>query len=141
MRRCNKLARKPFAKVVVSNRTAVAVVPRPEFRALFSALPRPVTQDGEGCTGGNDGGRFRGCSLPLDALIVAPPAERRRVGRSRRDAYRAPRARTLTAEQVAAVLASRPSRTLRELAAEFGVSHETIRSVLRRPAARSARPG
>jgi DeoR/GlpR family transcriptional regulator of sugar metabolism len=29
------------------------------------------------------------------------------------------------------VLAAAPNRTLRELAAEFGVSHETIRAVLR----------
>lgn len=37
----NKLARQLFASVVVSNRTAVAVVPRPDLRPFFYALPRP----------------------------------------------------------------------------------------------------
>jgi DNA invertase Pin-like site-specific DNA recombinase len=57
----NKLARQLFASVVVSNRTAVAVVPRPDLRPFFFALPRPdgVNPDGKECTGGSDGDRFR----------------------------------------------------------------------------------
>ena len=57
----NKLARQLFASVVVSNRTAVAVVPRPDLRPFFFALPRPegVNDDGKECTGGSDGDRFR----------------------------------------------------------------------------------
>jgi hypothetical protein len=58
-----------------------------------------------------------------------PPA-RRRVGRSRRDAYQAPRRRKLSPEQRAAIRAQAGNRSLRELAAEFGVSHETVRAVL-----------
>ncbi len=42
-----------------------------------------------------------------------------------------PRRRKLSAEQVATIRAEAASRSLRELAAEFGVSHETIRAVLR----------
>ena len=57
----NRLARQLFGSVVVSNRTAVAVVPRPDLRVFFNALPRPVNQGGEECTGGSDGGRSRGC--------------------------------------------------------------------------------
>jgi hypothetical protein len=53
------------------------------------------------------------------------------VGRSRRDAYRQPRKRKLTPAQQDRILAGAGSRSLRELAAEFGVSTETIRSVLR----------
>jgi hypothetical protein len=40
------------------------------------------------------------------------------------------RARKLTPEQVATIRAFAPIRSLRSLAAEFGVSHETIRAVL-----------
>jgi DNA invertase Pin-like site-specific DNA recombinase len=57
----NKLARQLFASVVVSNRTAVAVVPRPDLRPFFFALPRPegVNLDGKECIGGSDGDRTR----------------------------------------------------------------------------------
>jgi hypothetical protein len=41
-----------------------------------------------------------------------------------------PSQRTLTVEQEAAIRAGAGNRTLRSLAAEFGVSHETIRTVL-----------
>jgi hypothetical protein len=43
--------------------------------------------------------------------------------------YRA-RARRLTPEQEASIRALAATKSLRELAAEFGVSHETIRSIL-----------
>jgi site-specific DNA recombinase len=61
----NKLARQLFASVVVSNRTAVAVVPRPDLRPFFFALPRPegVNPEGKECTGGSDGIRTRDLSL------------------------------------------------------------------------------
>jgi uncharacterized protein YidB (DUF937 family) len=53
------------------------------------------------------------------------------AGRSKRATYRSPRQRKLSAEQVEAIRTEAGNRTLRELAAEFGVSHETIRTVLR----------
>ena len=68
--------------------------------------------------------------IPKGGLAFAEPPERRRSGRSCRDTYQTPRPRKLSAEQVAAIIASAGNRTLRELAAEFGVSHETIRNVL-----------
>jgi hypothetical protein len=57
----NKLARQLFASVIVSTRTAVAVMPRPDLRPFFFALPRPeaVNPDEKECTGGSDGDRFR----------------------------------------------------------------------------------
>ena len=67
-----------------------------------------------------------------DALVFAEPPERRCVGRSRWDAYFGPRRRQLSAEQVAAVLAAAGHRSLGELAADFGVSHETVRALRRR---------
>ena len=60
-------------------------------------------------------------------------------GKSERASYHAPRRRKLSPEQEAAIRAEGGNRSLRELAAEFGVSHETIRAVLRgRGAARAA---
>ena len=68
-------------------------------------------------------------------MAVADLPERRRAGRSRRDAYQAPRARKLSPDQEAQLRRGAPGRTLRDLAAEFRVSHETVRAVLRSPAA------
>ncbi len=81
--------------------------------------------------GGSDGDRTRGCILPLDALVFAYPPPRRLSGRSRRDAYQGPRRRKLVPEQEAAIRTRAGIHSLRELAAEFGVSHETVRAVLR----------
>lgn len=44
--------------------------------------------------------------------------------------YQAPRCRVLTEEQEAAIRALASSRSLRSLAADFGVSHETVRAIL-----------
>jgi hypothetical protein len=52
-------------------------------------------------------------------------------GTSKRAPYHVPRRRKLSAEQVAAVRSEAGNRNLHELAAAFGVSHETIRTVLR----------
>ena len=62
---------------------------------------------------------------------MAYPPERRRAGASRRDACQAPRRRKLSPEQAAAIRFQAGNRSLRELAGEFGVSHETVRAVLR----------
>ena len=81
--------------------------------------------------------------IPTAALAFAELPERGRAGRSRRDAYQDPRPRRLPPEQEARLRRMATGRTLRDLAAEFGVSHETVRAVLRdarraRGAARSA---
>ena len=66
---------------------------------------------------------------PINIAVVPP---RRVSGRSKRSAYHAPRRRKLSAEQEATIRSEAGNRTLRELAAAFAVSHETIRTVLRR---------
>ncbi len=66
---------------------------------------------------------------PIDIAAVPP---RRVSGRSKRTAYHAPRQSKLTAEQKATIRSIKDNRSLRELAAEFGVSHETIRALLRK---------
>ena len=71
--------------------------------------------------------------MPPHALVFAEPPARRRAGRSRRDSYQAPRRRKLVPEQEAAIRANAGNTSLRELAAQFGVSHETVRAVLRAP--------
>ena len=68
----------------------------------------------------------------LDGTVVIAEAPPRRVsGRSKGTSYHAPRRRKLAPEQEAAIRASAADRSLRSLAAEFGVSHETIRATLR----------
>ena len=62
--------------------------------------------------------------------MVAAPPERVRAGHSGRSTYQRTRLRRLSPEEREAVSALAPNRTLRELAAEFGVSHETVRTVL-----------
>ena len=69
--------------------------------------------------------------LPPGAILVASPPTRRGVGRSGRSSYQRTRPRRLSPEEREAIRALAPNRTLRELAAEFGVSHETVRAVLR----------
>jgi hypothetical protein len=51
-------------------------------------------------------------------------------GWSKRTAYHSPRQSKLTAEQKATIRSDVGNRTLRDLAAAFGVSHETIRTVI-----------
>ena len=69
--------------------------------------------------------------IPDGAMAFAAMPERRRAGQSGRDTYPSSRRRKLTVEQVATIRVEADNRTLRELAAEFGVSHETVRAVLR----------
>jgi hypothetical protein len=78
----DKLARQLFSRVVISNRTAVAVVPRPDLRPFFFALPRSeaVNLDGKECTGGSDGDRCR------HRVITWPAPNRSRSQPSRRAA-------------------------------------------------------
>ena len=68
---------------------------------------------------------------PIDIAVVPP---RRVSGLSKRASYQTPRKGKLSTNQKASIRANSGNRTLRELAAEFGVSHETIRAVLRETA-------
>jgi hypothetical protein len=65
---------------------------------------------------------------PIDIAVVPP---RRVSGRTKRTSYHGPRQRKLSSEQEAVIRGEAGTQTLRELAAEFGVSHESIRTVLR----------
>ena len=65
---------------------------------------------------------------PIDIAVVPP---RRVSGRSKRTSYHAPRRHKLSSEQESAIRGEAGNRTLRSLAADFGVSHETIRAVVR----------
>lgn len=64
-------------------------------------------------------------------MVIAEVPPRRVVGQSQRAGYHTRRRRKLTPEQVAVIRAEIGNRTLRELAATFGMSHETIRAVVR----------
>jgi len=66
-------------------------------------------------------------TAPIDIAAVPP---RRMSGRSKRASYHCSRRRKLSSEQEAAIRSEAGNRTL-QLAAAFGVSHETIRRVLR----------
>ena len=72
--------------------------------------------------------------------MFAYPPPRRVIGRSRRAAYQEPRRRKLSPEQEAVIRAVAGTKSLRALAADVGVSHETVRAVLRVPG-RSADAG
>ncbi len=61
---------------------------------------------------------------------LRPRRERMPCGSGQRYRYRS---RKLTPVEEAAIRALATRRSLRSLAAEFGVSHETIRSVIRDP--------
>jgi hypothetical protein len=75
--------------------------------------------------------RLRGCILRPGAIVFAKVPERRRTGRSARDTYQTPRSRKLCPQEEQAIRDAADLRTLRDLAAEFGVSHETVRAIAR----------
>ncbi len=68
--------------------------------------------------------------LPPGAIIIATPPERETVGKSGRSSYQQARVRKLKAEDIESIK-HQAGRTLRELAAAYGVSHETIRAARR----------
>jgi hypothetical protein len=67
----------------------------------------------------------------LDGTVIAEALPRHVSGRSKRASYRSPRRRKLAPEQEAAIRASIGDCSLRSLAADFGVSHQTVRATLR----------
>ena len=129
----NQIARERFSAAVVTQKTAVAVVPRPDVAPFFETHPRlAVNQGGEECTGGSDGLRSRARTTDPAVVVVGLPPERRVVGRSGRAPYQRRSMGRLTGAEREAVRRLADNRTLREVAAEVGVSHETVRSILRR---------
>jgi hypothetical protein len=65
--------------------------------------------------------------LPPGAIIIATPPERETVGKSGRSSYQQARVGKLKADDIESIK-HQADRTLRELAAEYGVSRETIRA-------------
>ncbi len=141
----NAFARLVFQAVEITDDRVVAVVPQPDFTPFFVAQA-----EGNGVLMGNNNGpeesepssevlngrKRRGSDKPLrylpsGAIFIAEPPESKCVGGSGRSSYQTPRRHKLTDEQERMIL--HPSnRTLRKLAHELGVSHETIRAVRQR---------
>ena len=135
----NELARQMFNSMKIENRTAVEITPRPDLVPFFAAL---AAESSNVMTYGR---KRRGSNPHLQNL---PSGQRRvpildfRMGSSTtprwpssRDAatpsrYRG-RARRLTVEQETTIRALTGTRSLRSLAVDFSVSHETIRAVVR----------
>ena len=69
--------------------------------------------------------------LAAPPIVVAAAPPRRVAGLSERAANHAPPRRKRSPEQEASIRTEAGNRSLRELAADFGVSHETVRAVLR----------
>ncbi len=122
----NKIARQLFVEVIVENRTAVAVVPRPDVRPFVETLacqvPDEVTRWRK-----RRGSLAPFRHMPDDAVVLAAPAPDH-------PRYTEPRPGKLTSAQVEAVASSvAAGRTLRDVAAEFGISAERVRQLARLP--------
>jgi site-specific DNA recombinase len=143
----NQIARQLFTDVLVIDKATVAVMPRPEFRPFLEL----AQADAETCEDLSSvmslRRKRRGSTQHLQNLLVGsvrvPVPDFRPTlaftprwsSGSRRDT-RAPsrycqRARRLTPDQEAAIRALAATKSLRSLAADFGVSHETIRCIIR----------
>src|SRR5215211_5635498 len=93
---------------------------------------RPVRGRCEDRGRGSDGLPSRDCILPPGSVPIAEEPTRRRTGPSRRDACRTHRPTKLAeVERAAVILGAARGRSLRSLAADHGVSYETVRRVLR----------
>ena len=121
----NRLAQQLFASVVVQNRAAVALLPRPDLLPFFEGVTW--------CIGGSDGGPLR----EIDA--VSPPLvpyfypehvlrSRSRLGVGRYAAGTKPR--RIPEDRWLDVVTRARSESLRSIARDYNVSHETVRGVL-----------
>lgn len=117
------MARQLFSKADVANKTVVARVPRPEDRPYFAQLFGEKKTNRRKRRGSVTPLRY----LPPGAIIIAEPQDRTSVGESGRSTYQQPRSFKLSPEQVG-VIQRTHGRTLRDLATDYGVSHETIRA-------------
>ncbi len=126
----NRLARLVFEEVVINDDRVAAVKPRPELAGFF-ALDCQV-RGLEVNAGGSDGGRLRErytpAVFPSRYPVPPPPAVAPELAPPPQKRPHLPR--TLWPE-----IAERArSASLRDLAMEYGVSHETIRGIARRAA-------
>lgn len=76
----------------------------------------------------SDGLRSHNCILPPGAILIAVTPPRRPAVTTRQGSF-TPR-RKLTPEQEVAIQTCSAAESLRSLAADFGVNHETIRAVV-----------
>ena len=121
----NRLARELFTETVLTNKTAAAVVPRPELRPFFEVVAHDeITLR-----------RKRRGSVALrrygdDYIIMAEAQRVERVGHSKRAKLAIPRAAIAepTRERIRQLAAD--GRSLRKIAEDVGVSHESVRQVL-----------
>jgi hypothetical protein len=131
---CNALARMLFASIRIKDDWVEAVEPQPSFAPFFSwdCQVRRLS-------GGSDGDRGRVLELFVPRRIAIPdlrtgfsfvPRWRSKCGASARPRYRT-RTQKLTTDQDTTIRALAGTKSLRTLAADFDVSHETIRAVIR----------
>ena len=155
----NQLARLLFQEVHLRDHEVAALVPTPEFAPFFHLAGCEEVPDGaepagkkadspntQGCPetlrGGSDGGRIRACDTPDTSIfparfpVPAPPVV---VEPTPPPLQRRPR----LAPALHRVIAERARHeSLRDLAVAFEVSHETIRTIVRRTGlGRVAHPG
>ncbi len=141
----NALARLAFQSVEIEDDRVVAVLPQPDFAPFFVAeavAAGRLDENGNGPGGPGlssevlTGRKRRGSDSclrhsPPGSVVIAEAPPRPVSGRSKRASYHAPRRRKLTAEQEAAIRALAVTKSLRSVATDFGVSHETVRAILR----------
>ena len=136
----NRLARQVLSGAVVENKTVVAVAPWPEVAAFF-ALVAVGEKSGDAAPGDPGDGVQSGVSAEVTGVgsigsvwdLVLPP-NALLIGNlnwtDRR--YAAPRARKLSPQHEALIrTAASRGATLRQLAAEHGVSHVTVARIVR----------
>lgn len=132
----NQIARQLFSDVYVINKTAVAVMPRPEFRPFLELADADAQVREDLSTAMSLRRKRRGSDARLrhgvGVVVIAASPPGGLAGRAARASCTSPRRRKLSPEQEAAIRTRARTSSLRSLAAEFGVSHETVRAVLRR---------
>jgi hypothetical protein len=118
-----------LSSVTVDNKQAMAYVPRPELEPFFRTLA--VNPSPESCRGGSDGLRSSN-SITTASVIYLPilPIDRE-TGDIDSPSRPTRTMRKLTPDQRAEIRSLARTRSLRDLAASYGVSHETIRTVLK----------
>jgi DNA invertase Pin-like site-specific DNA recombinase/DNA-binding CsgD family transcriptional regulator len=128
----NKLARSLFASVVVDNKQAAACVPRPELEPFFRTVA--VNPASESCKGGSDGDRLHEMDAFESPLVPILYPEYMLRSRNRRGAGRyaaGTRHCRISEEQLSELVTRAKSESLRSIARDLGVSHETVRAALR----------
>ena len=134
----NGIARALFASVIVDNKQAVACVPRPELKPFFRSIADNQTPDS--CYSGSDGNPSREIDVVSPPLIpvLHSTSALGSLQRSESSRYSGGTRPTKIPEHLwPSVVERSKSQSLRSLARDFGVSHETVRAVLREQIAKT----